>query len=190
MKKKGFTLIELIAAIAILSITIAAISTAFITGIKTWKNGDEKLNTMCYAQGISEAFKGSTIAKITQLGNDSGSSFFAYFDEGYKNFTLYTSSGSNSLTNPGTPANFTDWFNYGPKIQGKVSNDDFSNRDTSVFNNCYNNNTSKRRYGSYIMIEKDARESTIGTVYYIKVRVWDLNYGVSSESTREVYIGG
>lgn len=189
MRKKGFTLVEVIAAIAILSITIFAISTAFISGTRTWRDGEQKLDTMCYAQGISEAFKGANISKITQLGNDAGSSAFFYFNEDYKNFVLYTASGNTTLSSPGTPPNFTDWFNFGPKIQGQVSSDDFSNIDSGIYNKCLRNNSSKK-YGAYVAIKKDTRASTVGTVYYVKVRVWDLSYGSDSESVREVYIGG
>lgn len=189
MRRKGFTLVEVVAAIAILSITIFAVSTAFISGTRTWRSGEQKLDTMYYAQGISEVFKGANISKITQLGDEVGSSAFLYFDEDYRNFVLYTANGNTALTSPGTPPNFTDWFNFGPKIQGKVSDDDFSNIDTNIYNKCRRSN-SNRKYGGYIVIKKDNRPSTVGTVYYVKVRVWNLSYGSDSESVREVYIGG
>ncbi|MCM8711508.1 type II secretion system GspH family protein [Clostridium sp. SYSU_GA19001] len=188
MKKKAFTLVEVIAAVAILSIVIVAVTSAFISGTKTWRNGEQKLDTMFYAQGISEAFMGANISKITQLCNDEGSSAFVYFNDDYKDFVLYTVSGYTSLTSAGTPPNFIDWFNFGPKIQGKVSNDDFSYIDTNIYSKCKNNN-SNRKYGAYIAMQKDSRASTAGTVYYVKVIVWDLMYGYDSPSVREVYIG-
>lgn len=55
--KKGFTLVEVVAAIAIFSITILAISMAFSTSLNISEMNDIKQDTSQYAQAITEKSK-------------------------------------------------------------------------------------------------------------------------------------
>lgn len=206
MKNKGFTLIEVIAAVAILAISIISITMAVSLAINIRTKADIKLSTMYYSQGISEAFKAAGPNKwLIDPSNSlstANSSYFAYFDENYNNFVIYSSSGLITINNPSNPVNFTDWFSNGPFINGTVCspNDDYENINQNLFANPDStvNSCSKiynffpqikgRKYGAYIIIEQDTRAATSGA-HYLKVKVWNMQYGLSSESERELYIG-
>lgn len=184
MKKKAFTLVEVIAAIGILSITILAISTAFITGIHTLQKGGTKLKTMQYAEGITEGFQGGGITLLQNKCNSLTGSFsystFLYFNDDFTNFKALNDNTSYD--------SFSDWLNSTVKLQGTVSMDDYNsaNIDNNIFNKCVSsiNNISNNSYGCYIMIENSNSSSAI----YVKVRLWNVKY-LDSESIREFYIG-
>lgn len=191
MKKSGFTLIEIIVAIAIFSIGITSISLGLITAVHTWKKADVKLQTMYYSQGMVEVCKGKDINTLKALALDpvNGSSCYAYFDDDYKNFMLYflKNGADTRITNfsdPENQNNFIGWYNSGPPINSLVSIEDNiqSNIDSNLFSKCLSNNSANKRYGAYIMIKNS------GNTVYLKVKVWDLQYGSDSASTREVFM--
>jgi prepilin-type N-terminal cleavage/methylation domain-containing protein len=68
--KKGFTLIEVIAAIAIFSIAILAISMAFSTSLNISQMNDIKQDTSQYAQAITEKSKNLIDAGSTKTYDD------------------------------------------------------------------------------------------------------------------------
>jgi len=87
--KKGFSLIEVIAAIAIFSIGILAITLAFSTSLNVSKMNDVKRDTSQYAQVIAEKFNaiGSDFFKDNDqylkmdIGNDNSIICNKYFDD-------------------------------------------------------------------------------------------------------------
>lgn len=191
MIKKGFTLIELVAAIAIFAIGISAISMAFSTSINTWKRNNVKMDTVTYAQTIVETFKSGGKDKLKSFSNDptssSGVSAFAYFDDGFNNFSIYLNDGT-TINAPGSKT-FNDWYNVGSAIRFTVSNDDNVNKDNDLFTKCKSHNTSNKKYGAYIMIKKDT--SSESEVFYLKTRVWNLQQQSTAEggTLMEIYLG-
>lgn len=195
-KVKGFSLIELIAAIAIFSIAIIAISLAFSLSINTWKKGNTKLSSVSYSQAIAEHFKGSgksALKRITSTPDSTdGVSCYIYFDDKLENLILYFQDGTVTYFNNGG-RDFYTWANVAsPTLRGKVSSDDNTNIDSSLYTNCKNINISKalnKKYGGYLMVKKDTPIES--DMYYLKVKTWNLQ-GENMEnsgSTMEVYLG-
>jgi prepilin-type N-terminal cleavage/methylation domain-containing protein len=171
MKKKGFTLIELIAAIAILSIVITAITTAFTSSIQTWKKADVKLDSSAYAQGAIEMLKSPDV-RTSQLYKISGSRYYyLYFNninelkDGVNDFILAAKTGTTSLAGAYNAVNLS------------------SAATSNVFSDCKNNSNSKR-YGVYIEFTNNTPEQ----YFAIKLTLWDFNYGIDSKSIREVNV--
>lgn len=75
--KKGFTLIELIVALAIFAISFVAISASFMTSLNFRNIGSRKIDTMNYAQAIAEKYKAHS--GIAALKDTSG--YYFYFDD-------------------------------------------------------------------------------------------------------------
>lgn len=95
MKKKGFTLIELIAAVAIFSITIVSISTAFSLSISTKRINQSKIDTMYKVQTIAETFKSAGVSKLTgKLQGVQSGSCFVYFNDDMNDFNSWYNTGN------------------------------------------------------------------------------------------------
>ena len=82
MKRKGFTLIEMIAATAILLIGIMGTTVAFSSSLKTLAKSNQVLNTTAYAQAIVEYYKSQGKARVSLLcpTDPSTNPYFIYFD--------------------------------------------------------------------------------------------------------------
>lgn len=175
MKKKGFTLVELIAAVAIFAITISAISLAFSTSISTWSKGDLKLGTSTYAQSIIETIRSQGADKIKTMYNDAGgSSCYIYFDDNMTNLRVYNNAAVS------TPTDLLTWVKGGTsKLAGTVG-ESFASCNNSAY-------SGGKKYGAYLYIKQS---DAVNKVYYVRVRVWNLqrSNGSGSESLREVYI--
>lgn len=84
MKKKGFTLVEVVAAVAILAIFLTSISPAFLNSISALDSGEKILNTNSYAQAIIETYRSLGKAKLKDMYIDNGSkkvSKIIYFND-------------------------------------------------------------------------------------------------------------
>ena len=83
-RKKGFTLIELIAAIAILSIAMVGICSAVYTGTNISAKNSKKLNTSVFANNMIQALKTENKDNLGENYNFSNekpmSSCYCYFD--------------------------------------------------------------------------------------------------------------
>ena len=75
-KKKGFTLIEVIAAIAILSIGLVGISNIMSTSIKITKQNDVKMKCMAFANDVIENFKGEDPQNIGDMKDKTVTIYF------------------------------------------------------------------------------------------------------------------
>lgn len=160
--KKGFTLIEVVAAIAIFSIAILAISMAFSTSLNISQMNDIKQDTSQYAQAITENYKALGYNAIKSKynlpeNNDSVSDF--------KYFNLID--------------DIQSWFNDGsmPNIFGNVDNNAYPVLQGMKF-------------GVLINISKTNLDDSSSTpTYHIYVRVWRLDKGMQSQSLRDIYEG-
>lgn len=72
MKKKGFTLVEVVAAVAILAVFLTAVSTAFLASISALDSGEKTLNTNSYAQAIIETYKSLGKTKLKEMYIENG----------------------------------------------------------------------------------------------------------------------
>jgi prepilin-type N-terminal cleavage/methylation domain-containing protein len=174
MKKNGFTLVELIASMAILTIVTSAIFTAFSTSSRIWSRGGTKLGTSAYAQSIIETFKSQGAERLKNMySSTDGNSCYIYFDDNITNFTVYNGALS-------SPADLLTWAkDNSMKLTGSVG---------ESYTSCKNSSLSGgRKYGAYIFIKQS---DTTNKVYYARVRVWDLQRqnGAETESLREIYI--
>lgn len=174
MKKKGFTLVELIAAIAIFAIVMSAVSLTFSTSIKTWNRADLKLEASTYSQSIIETLRSQGAAKIKTMYSDSvnGNSGYIFFDDNITNLSVYNNGTSTSQTDLST------WVkNSTTKLTGTVAEN---------YSSCKINSNNKK-YGASIFIKQS---DSVNLVYYVRVKVWDLKRqnGADTESLKEIYI--
>lgn len=167
--KKGFSLIEVVAAIAIFSIAILAISMAFSASLNISQMNDIKQDTSQYAQAITENYKALGYNEINikyndLLSNNGIMSGFQYFN---------------------TIDDIQTWFN---NDNGQKMPDILSIAD-KIDNNSYPLAQGKK-FGALISISKtNLSGSTNADVYRIYVRVWRLDKGAQSQSLREIYEG-
>lgn len=179
MKKRGFTLVELIAAMAILAISLTAISSAMITTVKINGANNLKMDNENYAESIVETFKGGGKSSLAfKTSTSLPVSCFLYFDDKLLNFSTSMDPAIKYL-------NFNAWFNSSDKVSGIVSNDDNNSHDENLFNKCVTLNTNNNKYGAYLIIEND---STSDNTYYMKLIVWNLKGTNGNEIIREMYI--
>lgn len=157
MKRKGFTLIELIAAMAIISISMAGISAAFMSSMNISKSGDVKLNTTSFSKGIVQYYiddEGLKLKSIYDSSNKTGNtvSFYIYYDD--------MEGLIDNLGNIKTVAGGAE--------------DDFDICKAGA---------SDSRYGAFISISKiDENILTKYDTYRLYTDVWDMDYGRSNSS--------
>lgn len=100
-KRKGFTLVELIAAMAILSIVMASVSLAFSSSYATWKRDNVSMELYTLNQTLSENLRASGKKKITEMydASSEGKTLNCYFNDareindGMQQGTLFNGSG-------------------------------------------------------------------------------------------------
>lgn len=168
-KKKGFTLIELIAALAILSIGLSGVSFAFSTSSQLRMNEDVKLDTSTSSQTIVESFRAkgknftdtiyNTGAKY--IGSDGSSSVYKY---------LFFTSIEDLNTN--------------------INNNSFvSVSGTGSFSDCKASIPSGNpKFGALIQVIDDTGSNSY-TLYKINCTVWNLSYGATPYAQLTFYIG-
>jgi len=156
--KKGFTLVELIASLAIFSMVMVAISMAFFASLNIRQANDVKLNTAGYAQAITENFRSKGYDKLDSLykGNMiTGVSTFVYFND---------------------IATFNLWFqNFASGVTQITGNVGLSTYPLST----------GFKFGALIKVEKKSIIEV--STYHIYVRVWQLSKGAKSQSVRDIY---
>ncbi|AGK98205.1 type II secretion system protein [Clostridium pasteurianum] len=109
--KKGFTLVEVVASIAIFSITILAISMAFSTSLNISQMNDIKQDTSQYAKAITENYIALRYSAININANTEVSAF-KYFNTVDDIQNLFNT--GNSMTNISGSVNNTAY----PSMQG------------------------------------------------------------------------
>jgi len=179
-RKKGFTLIELIASIAILTIAFTGISMALIASVKTEKKSDVKLETSTYAKAVVENIK---IQSDNALRNTINVRYLFFNDKDSFEYCLYNKflQGVEGKYEP-TP----------PEV-GKTGKDVVNLLDSTLctYSKCKERNLleNNRKYGACIYMEYKelSKNGIISKGYNVKVWVWSFQYGESSLSYREFY---
>lgn len=162
--KKGFTLIELIASLAIFSITMVSISTAYEMAISIRVKNQNKIETMNYAKSAAEKFRACGVDKIDKFFGDSQNnvSQFIYFNNNVNKDDDFN--GNNG---------FGGWLKNSEKINGDNASD--SNYICP----------SGKEYGMIVMMNR--HENTLGQeIYSIYIKVWKAKAGKQSESIRDI----
>lgn len=169
-KKKGFTLIELIAAIAILSIGLTGISFAFSTSSQLRAREDIKLDTSTSCQTISESFRAE------------GKTFT---DNIYSNSEKYTEEdGSKSVYK-------YIFFDDTNELNTLINNSSFTPvADLASYDDCkmINSVSNNKKFGGVIQIINIANSGSYD-LYKINCTVWKLSYGALPCAQLTFYIG-
>lgn len=164
--KKGFSLIEVIAAIAIFSIGILAITMAFSTSLNVSKMNDVKRDTSQYAQIITEKFNAMGYNEINTH---------------YKSIP-YKDSGINKVED----------FRYFNNIDDIPNNESLLSVSGNGDKELLYPMAEENKFGVLIRVTKDRlqqdenQDNVYYTRYNIYIRVWDLNKGSQSQSIREI----
>ncbi|NLK22429.1 MAG: prepilin-type N-terminal cleavage/methylation domain-containing protein [Clostridiales bacterium] len=170
-KRKGFTLIEVIASIAILSLLTVAISVLFQSSAKIWDSGKVKLQNVTHVNSVANLFKarGKRYIKGIYDSNDKDSydkvNFYLFFD------------------------NYTE-------CSDAIYNDNlvFPPVGTDLgIDNCKANNSGNKRYGALVRYSV-AKKSVITNIEYynemykVEIELWDLKENNSLSSTTAIQI--
>lgn len=168
MKKKGFTLIEIIVAIAILMIGIMTVSVISSGTLSAYKANQIKIENINYADTIINILKANGKLYVKDIygdfnvnSSDHNCTFNLYFDD--------LTQLEDAITNDATPESWTDSSTMPTDMKDKK--------------NC-----------AFIRI--DDASVNIGpttdhkvNLYNILIKVWNFEYGNSSEVKFRVYIG-
>lgn len=170
-KKKGFTIVELIAAVAIILLSLQAVSLAVSAASKMWGISNSKLDVNTFNISISQNMKNRGRNYIRDIYKATGKSAGSTI-----NFYIY----------------FNDNSEIAPYFEGSLKNPDGSLKvivdSASDFDTCKSYNSGKK-YGALVTI-KETMETDNYSVYEIEVTVWDLLKDGKYKSSSSFYIGG
>lgn len=158
--KKGFTLIELIASLAIFAFAMLAITMGFSASLNSRQMNDIKQSTVGYSQAIIENFRVvgySNLDAVYKGDMTTGVSTFVYFNNDMSNFNTW----------------FQNYISGTTQVTGNVVSTSYP---LSTGN----------QFGALIKIAKTSVAGG-GTPYHIYVRVWRLDKGAKSQSVRDIY---
>jgi len=170
-KKKGFTLIELIAAIAILGIALSGVTVALLAGVHIEKKSDVKLETSTYGKALVENIKVQSDFTLQQMQNIK----YIYFDD-KKGFEACM---KNLIFNAEVEID--------PTKTGKdiifINSNEIAN---CTFANCKGENEkqNKRKYGACIRLVEVKDKCR----FEVQVWLWSFQQGEGSLTKREFYI--
>lgn len=171
-KKKGFTLVELIAALAILSIGLSGITLAFSSAVQTRKNEDIKLDTGANAQIISENLREKGKIYVEDVYNSFPTKIVGA--DGRSSIYLYIFfNNAEELNNIFEARNFT------LVTGGSGSYSDCANK---------NNSSGNKTYGARLQIT-NATGANKYSLFRINATVWKLKISEKPNSELTFYIG-
>ena len=168
-KKKGFTLVELIGAMAILAIAMTGISLTFNTSSIMWKKARVSLDLVSANQSISQNIRAVGKEKVKGI---------------YDNINAVNNSSGCYL-----------FFNTYDEIKNIITATDYSGYTVSTsatpdFNECTNINIGKnKKYGALIKIRDVTETGSYYKLYELTITVWSLQESENSKSENTFYIG-
>lgn len=161
MKKKGFTFIELLVAMTIISIGLTSVLALFSSAQATQRRANKKLDLASYGKTIVETFKGNGKAELYKLysdatikGTNGDVSFYIFFNDYNELQTIVSDKTKYSIVSSGASGNFAQ---------------------------CKSINSSggKKRYGAAVLISQDPNNPGNPTYYFkvysMRVLTWDMN---------------
>jgi len=161
-RKKGFTLVEIVAALAILTGGITVIYAGFMNSTHIWEKEKVNLELVSGAQSISQVLKARGKVNLETIYNKYDTKLYVYFDEYsdiYQSFEI------------------SDFSKFRPAT-------------TCSFSECNSLNFNKK-YGALLQIqEQSLLTGTYSQFKYYKIEmnIWRLSTGAETQST--FYIGG
>lgn len=187
VKKKGSTLVEIIAAVAILLIGLTGITSVYTTSAGRWNIENNKLDTSIYNKSIDQNIKNKEKQGIRDL---------------YKAYKAAHASEAES-----DPIRFYIYFNDFKELVGDKNNltsealnrgavgyeSGYTYTTTPSYAECMTKNpvTNKKKYGALIVITDKKEAGKECSIYKVEVKVWNLQVeGQKFESTSSFYVGG
>lgn len=182
-KRRGFTIIEMIVAIAFFTIATVGISFVISTSANMYKMENTKFQTISVADSIINQLKSRGILETdaSSTTNITGLNYFfgatSDVDEYRYIFLNYDELSSQTLI-------------HGSYIVAPIYSDDYSS-DLANFQSCKTDNINNKRFGAFVHISRNNGDKTTGAnynidyyynTYTIDVKVWDLNKDVNSEA--------
>lgn len=164
-KKKGFTLVELIAALAILSIAMTGISLTFNTSSTMWKKTRVSLELVTDNQSIAQNLRSQGKNKITKIYDLSNSGCYIFFDNYDEIKDIITANDYSDFKVAIAAPSFTEC------------------------NNINEKSVDKKDYGALIEIHEATPTGNYYKFYDVKLTVWYLQEGEKSKSENTFYIG-
>lgn len=191
MKKKGFTIVEVIIAIAVFAIVTTSITLVINTSSNMYKQENVKFQTISAADSIIHQLKSRGAAEKTINSGGTISSLSNFFE--------YTVGNAASAMNDGSTITQVDsyiYFNYGDDLTNIPLN---FNRYQEItvgsgnYNNCNSIKPNNKNFGALVSITRsnfqkynsansDLNAQWYYNVYKIDVTVWNLNEGEYSKA--------
>lgn len=168
--KRGLTLIEVVAALAILTISITVVYSAFSFSNNVWAKEKSNLELIGGNQSLAEGLKAFKKIKVTNISNNVGKDVYVFFDD------------------------YDDIYNAFQSDTTAQYNSNFKKATTANYAECQSLNlTYNKKYVALLKIS-DLNLITGGYLFYssykIDATVWDLKSPTEVKSQSQYYIGG
>lgn len=171
IKKKGFTLTEVIASIAILSLLTVAIAVVYQSSAKIWDSGKVKLQNVTHVNTIANLLKARGKGYISNIYNSEDKD-----DSGKVNFYIFFDN-----YNECSDAIYNDKLVF-PSVGTTLGKDD-----------CEEKNSDNKRYGALVSFSVSKKSVITSIDYYnemykAEIELWDLEEKNSLSSTTAIQI--
>jgi type II secretory pathway pseudopilin PulG len=166
-KKRGNTLVELIAAVALIIITLQVISVAVKASSNMWTRSNMKLETSTFNQSVTQNIKNRGKGYVKSIYADQNADpgdevvFYIYFDNFTEIAPFFEDDSMSGF-------NFQTDFNY---------------------TTCETNNTGKK-FGAAVKIVDVKGTSDKYSLYELEVTTWNMEHDGQYSSSSLFYIGG
>lgn len=169
-KKKGSTIVEIIAAVAILLLGLNAVTISFSTSSKLWQNHNKKLDTNTLNQTICQNFRQWDRMNIRTLYDD-------------------------NVTGSPPAVNLYIYFNDYDELINAIGDDTSyfftpTTKKEDIFVECKAGKPMDKKYGALISIIDDKDSGDYYALYRFDVFVWNLEDVGNYEAHSYFYIGG
>lgn len=170
--KKGFTIIEIVIALAILLVAVTSVNLIYSTSSQIWKLSGYNANTAALNQAVSQRMRAEGKRNVVNIFNTTHN-YYIYFNN--------VDGITNGVT---TNDGIDDAIDLA--INGTVDNK-FKVLGGSVGNlaDCKLNNGNKTRYGALVMVSK--LDDTNNKLYEFDITVWDLKRNNDLSKSNSVF---